>query len=73
MFQLLPTIEGGEQMLPEAMFWLLITGEIPTAEQVNLNTCFRILQFEIFVKTINKVHTHSIYMCITSPLRLSSK
>jgi citrate synthase len=37
MFQLLPTIEGGEQMLPEAMFWLLITGEIPTAEQVNLN------------------------------------
>ena len=21
-------------MLPEAMFWLLITGEIPTAEQV---------------------------------------
>lgn len=37
MFQLLPTIEGGDQMLPEAMFWLLITGEIPTIEQVNVN------------------------------------
>lgn len=37
MFQLLPTIEGGDQMLPEGMFWLLITGEVPTAEQVNLS------------------------------------
>ncbi|XP_028398554.1 citrate synthase, mitochondrial-like [Dendronephthya gigantea] len=31
--KLLPTAEGGEQILPEAMFWLLITGEVPTAEQ----------------------------------------
>ncbi|CAB4014043.1 Citrate synthase, mitochondrial [Paramuricea clavata] len=31
--KLLPTIEGGDQMLPEGMFWLLITGEVPTAEQ----------------------------------------
>lgn len=37
MFQILPTAEGGEQMLPEAMFWLLITGKVPTAEQVKVD------------------------------------
>lgn len=31
--KLLPIAEGGAQPLPEAMFWLLITGQIPTAEQ----------------------------------------
>lgn len=29
----LPHAEGGEQPLPEALFWLLLTGEVPTAEQ----------------------------------------
>ena len=32
--KLLPQAEGGEEPLPEAMFWLLLTGEIPTTEQV---------------------------------------
>jgi citrate synthase len=30
----LPTARGGEQPLPEGLFYLLLTGEIPTAEQV---------------------------------------
>ncbi len=30
----LPCAPGGEEPLPEGLFWLLVTGEIPTAEQV---------------------------------------
>jgi len=37
--QLLPTAAGGEQPLPEGLFWLLITGDIPSNEQVQLNCC----------------------------------
>jgi citrate synthase len=29
----LPKAPGGDQPLPEALFWLLLTGEIPTAEE----------------------------------------
>jgi citrate synthase len=32
--KLLPKVEGGEEPLPEGLFWLLVTGEIPTPEQV---------------------------------------
>jgi len=32
--RLLPTAEGGEEPLPEGLFWLLMTGEVPTAAQV---------------------------------------
>ncbi|KAJ7052530.1 citrate synthase-like protein [Mycena amicta] len=32
--QLLPKAPGGEEPLPEGLFWLLVTGEIPTQEQV---------------------------------------
>ncbi|CAG8511793.1 3352_t:CDS:2 [Ambispora gerdemannii] len=32
--KLLPKAEGGEEPLPEGLFWLLVTGEIPTTEQV---------------------------------------
>lgn len=31
---LLPKAPGGSEPLPEALFWLLLTGEIPTQEQV---------------------------------------
>lgn len=31
--KLLPKAPGGEEPLPEATFWLLMTGEVPTAEQ----------------------------------------
>lgn len=33
--QLLPKADGGDEPLPEGLFWLLITGEIPTKQQVN--------------------------------------
>uniref|UniRef100_A0A3Q2SXI2 Citrate synthase n=1 Tax=Fundulus heteroclitus TaxID=8078 RepID=A0A3Q2SXI2_FUNHE len=33
--KLLPKAPGGEEPLPEGLFWLLITGQIPTEEQVN--------------------------------------
>ncbi|WWC61672.1 citrate synthase, mitochondrial [Kwoniella dejecticola CBS 10117] len=32
--QKLPTAPGGSEPLPEALFWLLVTGEVPTEEQV---------------------------------------
>ncbi|KAM6325888.1 LOW QUALITY PROTEIN: citrate synthase, mitochondrial [Alca torda] len=33
--KLLPKATGGEEPLPEGLFWLLVTGEVPTQEQVN--------------------------------------
>lgn len=32
--KLLPKAEGGSEPLPEGLFWLLLTGEVPTKEQV---------------------------------------
>lgn len=32
--KLLPSAPGGEEPLPESLFWLLVTGEVPTQEQV---------------------------------------
>ncbi|KAK6352655.1 citrate (Si)-synthase [Orbilia blumenaviensis] len=32
--EILPKAEGGEEPLPEGLFWLLLTGEVPTTEQV---------------------------------------
>lgn len=32
--ELLPTAPGGSEPLPEGLFWLLLTGEIPSQEQV---------------------------------------
>ncbi|KAF7327546.1 Citrate synthase [Mycena kentingensis (nom. inval.)] len=32
--KLLPKAPGGQEPLPEGLFWLLVTGEIPTQEQV---------------------------------------
>ncbi|KAG5459608.1 MAG: citrate synthase, partial [Olpidium bornovanus] len=31
---LLPKANGGEEPLPEGLFWLLLTGEVPTKDQV---------------------------------------
>jgi citrate synthase len=31
----LPKAPGGEEPLPEGLFWLLVTGEVPTSEQVS--------------------------------------
>lgn len=32
--KLLPRAKGGDEPLPEGLFWLLVTGQIPTEEQV---------------------------------------
>jgi len=32
--ELLPKAPGGSEPLPEGLFWLLLTGEVPTPEQV---------------------------------------
>lgn len=32
--ELLPTIPGGKEPLPEGLFWLMLVGEIPTEEEV---------------------------------------
>jgi citrate synthase len=34
--QRLPKAPGGEEPLPEGLFWLLLTGEVPTAKQAEL-------------------------------------
>ncbi|KAM6924349.1 citrate synthase, mitochondrial [Xenentodon cancila] len=33
--KLLPKAPGGEEPLPEGLFWLLVTGQVPSEEQVN--------------------------------------
>lgn len=33
--KLLPKAKGGEEPLPEGLFWLLVTGQMPTEEQVS--------------------------------------
>jgi len=33
--KLLPTAPGGSEPLPESLFWLLLTGDVPTVDQVN--------------------------------------
>ncbi len=34
--KLLPKAKGGEEPLPEGLFWLLLTGNIPTEAQVTI-------------------------------------
>lgn len=31
--KVLPAAPGGKEILPESMFWLLLTGQVPTVEQ----------------------------------------
>lgn len=39
--KLLPKAPGGEEPIPEAIWWLLCTGDIPSAQQVR-TICFRL-------------------------------
>ena len=41
--KLLPKADGGEEPLPEGIFWLLMTGEIPTKQQVRLMNFYWLL------------------------------
>lgn len=38
--KLLPKGPGGEEPLPEGLFWLLVTGQVPTEEQVKARRWF---------------------------------
>ena len=33
--ELLPKVDGGKEPLPEGLFWLMLTGDLPTKEQVD--------------------------------------
>jgi citrate synthase len=48
--KLLPKAPGGQEPLPEGLFWLLVTGEVPTDAQVMeyLNEKFSCNQDNIF-------------------------
>lgn len=54
--KLLPKAPGGEEPLPEGLFWLLVTGQVPSEEQViqgeengSVNKCLRFLSVCVFV------------------------
>ena len=49
--KLLPKAKGGEEPLPEGLFWLLLTGEIPTQDQVNI-ILIQLKNLELFLKLI---------------------
>ena len=63
---LLPHAEGGAEPLPEGLFWLLVTGEIPTNEQVSFSTPLNSRQ------VILTPHFPTRYSLLISPLLLIS-
>ena len=40
--ELLPKAEGGKEPLPEGLFFLLLTGKMPTKEQVSVCVCVHV-------------------------------
>lgn len=59
----LPAAEGGNEPLPEGLFWLLITGDIPTKAQVynksiQLSTKFKNISFYKLVVFWGLYKTH---------------
>lgn len=48
--KLLPSAKGGQEPLPEGLFWLLMTGDVPSEAQVSLSV---IIHFhELFQENI---------------------
>lgn len=45
--KLLPAAEGGTEPLPEATFWLLCTGDVPTKAQVKTDYIHRLAQLKL--------------------------
>eukprot|EP01061_Rhynchopus_euleeides_P016860 TRINITY_DN281_c0_g1_i1.p1 TRINITY_DN281_c0_g1~~TRINITY_DN281_c0_g1_i1.p1 ORF type:complete len:490 (+),score=199.89 TRINITY_DN281_c0_g1_i1:80-1471(+) len=56
----LPKAPGGTEPLPEAMWWLLLTGEVPTQEQVKL------LQDEFHYRATNSAITDQVTKTLDS-------
>lgn len=46
--KLLPKAPGGTEPLPEGLFWLLVTGDIPTEKQVNILYLYLLVTYELF-------------------------
>lgn len=45
--KLLPKASGGEEPLPEGLFWLLVTGQVPTEEQVSWTGSLELLVVQL--------------------------
>ena len=60
--QVLPKAEGGEEPLPEALFWLLLTGEVPSRAQV------RVLSEELATKADLPSHVVTLLANLPSNL-----
>lgn len=46
--RMLPKAKGGEEPLPEGLFWLLITGDVPNEAQV-INNDYYTPMFYLFI------------------------
>lgn len=62
----LPKADGGEEPLPEGLFWLLITGDIPTKAQVS-RRLFRIGIFLIPCRRDSSTYSNSTDCCSSLP------
>ena len=60
--QVLPKADGGEEPLPEALFWLLLTGEVPSRAQV------RVLSEELATKADLPSHVVTLLANLPSNL-----
>lgn len=60
--ELLPSAPEGEEPLPEGLFWLLVTGEIPTEEQVLVS----VISIEIYIlfTYFSKFYSTSQYVLV---------
>lgn len=47
--KVLPKAKGGEEPLPEGLFWLLITGDVPTEAQVCIYKLILLLKNNVLV------------------------
>lgn len=60
--KLLPKAKGGEEPLPEGLFWLLVTGEIPTEAQVSITFIFA--SYMISCLSYNRFFLYIIFLLI---------
>lgn len=76
--RLLPKGQTGTEMLPEAMFWLLLTGKIPTEEQaraLSKELAERVLQASTKpdLRGVENVNVHPMVRLSTGLLALSAQ
>lgn len=64
--KLLPKAPGGEEPLPEGLFWLLVTGQVPTEEQVSGSA----RTAEIIIMRLCMWICQQLILCATGPISL---